>query len=114
MHAHLAGTEIQTWGLQTPDQLLGWCCVANVRRGHPRWRSQLCDGMRLVGWKGLDRSTSWVEVQGKLKPFWEGIGTPPLLCRDRPHFNQPQLYQLYLSPRHHTPNLSNWMPALAM
>jgi hypothetical protein len=32
-HAHLAGTAIQTWGLQTPDQLLGSCCVANVRRG---------------------------------------------------------------------------------
>jgi hypothetical protein len=36
-----------------------------------------------------------VEVQGKLKPFWEGIGTPALPARDRPQFNQPQLY---LSP----------------
>jgi hypothetical protein len=31
--AHLAGTAIQTWGLQTPDQLLGSCCVANIRKG---------------------------------------------------------------------------------
>jgi hypothetical protein len=33
MDAHLAGTVIQTGGLQTPDELPGSCCVANVRRG---------------------------------------------------------------------------------